>query len=120
VGLNCCAVPFPGKNHKINFRCASQIRLLVVGSVYFPAKLSTVYQASQNLGVNHLETVCRQIPEATRAQLLLLKERKPCISSRGTKKYWATAAEKSGLIEKETGLAFSSSSNTLTNDIDIT
>jgi len=78
------------------------------GSVYFPAKLSGIYQAAQNMAINHFNDSCRSIPELTRASLMSLKEKKSFVIG-GGKVYWANASHAVGVKETEdSGLAFTS------------
>ncbi|GAX09328.1 hypothetical protein FisN_6Lh303 [Fistulifera solaris] len=72
------------------------------GSVYFPSKLSSVYQAAQNMAVSHLMDACDEIDEGTRQQLSSLRSRKD--TAAGGKAYWALSCAKVGVSETETGL----------------
>jgi hypothetical protein len=72
------------------------------GSVYFPSKLSSVYQAAQNMAVSHLMDACDEIDESTRQQLSSLRSRKD--TAAGGKAYWALSCAKVGVSETETGL----------------
>jgi len=78
------------------------------GSVYFPAKLSGIYQAAQNMAINHFNGSCHCVPELTRARLLALKAKKTFVLG-GGKQYWANAAGIVGIVEGEDGLSFRSS-----------
>jgi hypothetical protein len=75
------------------------------GAVYFPAKLSGIYQAAQNQATNHFTESCRSIPDSIRARALALKDQKTVVLG-GGKQYWANAAELSGVVETENGLSF--------------
>jgi hypothetical protein len=75
------------------------------GAVYFPAKLSGIYQAAQNQATNHFPESCRSVPEPIRARFLTLKDKKTVVLG-GGKQYWANAAETCGVTETESGLAF--------------
>jgi hypothetical protein len=75
------------------------------GAVYFPARLSGIYQAAQNQATNHFCESCRTIPEPLRVRAMMLKEQKTVVLG-GGKQYWARAAELSGVAETENGLAF--------------
>lgn len=75
------------------------------GAVYFPAKLAGLYQAAQNMAINHLIDSCRTIPEDVRAKLVKLKEQKASVLG-GGKHYWANGARVLGVTELEHGLAF--------------
>ncbi len=72
------------------------------GSVYFPSKLSSVYQAAQNMAVSHLMDACDEIDEGTRQQLSSLRSRKD--TAAGGKAYWALSCAKVGVSETEAGL----------------
>jgi len=75
--------------------------------VHYPAQLKTLYQAAQNMAVNHLHVVCRNIPAPTLTKLAALKDKK-FVNARGTKQYWASAAESLGVVQRENGLFFAS------------
>jgi hypothetical protein len=70
------------------------------GAVYFPAKLSGLYQASQNMAINHFSKTCQSIPEHVRAKLLKLKEQRSLVVG-GGKHFWANAARVAGVVESE-------------------
>lgn len=72
------------------------------GSVYFPSKLSSVYQAAQNMAVSHLMDACDEIDGKIRDQLWSLRLRKD--TAAGGKAYWASSCAKVGVSETETGL----------------
>jgi hypothetical protein len=75
------------------------------GAVYFPAKLSGLYQASQNMAINHFSNNCQSIPETIRTKLLQLKERKSTVLG-GGKHFWANGARVMGVVEHENQLRF--------------
>lgn len=75
------------------------------GAVYFPARLSGIYQAAQNMAINHFHESCRGIPDNVRARLVTLKEKKSFVLG-GGKQYWANAAQVMGVAEGENGLEF--------------
>lgn len=75
------------------------------GASYFPAKRHGIYQAAQNMAVNHFHESCGHIPGGIRSKLLVLKEKKPIVAG-GGKRYWASAAEVQGIGEDEDGLVF--------------
>jgi hypothetical protein len=75
------------------------------GAVYFPAKLKGIYQAAQNMTVNHFHDTCTNIPEVLRARLMLLKEKKTIVHG-GGKQYWADTAREVGVGEGEEILEF--------------
>jgi len=79
------------------------------GAVYFPARMGTLYQAAQNMALNHFNSGCKSIPESTRSRLMMLKEKKPFVIARGTKQYWINTAKIMGLSENgENGLKLDS------------
>lgn len=94
-----------GRNRKIHAgqvgvrcrHCADiPIKKRARGAVYYPSKLSCVYQAAQNMASVHLVKHCTRVPESIRAELMK-KDRK---SSAGSgKDYWAVGARSVGIIE---------------------
>jgi hypothetical protein len=72
------------------------------GAVYFPLKLSYIYQAAQNMASIHLSDSCSQIPDDAKQKLRDLRHRRD--TALGGKKYWAEASSASGLYEMEEGL----------------
>jgi hypothetical protein len=72
------------------------------GAVYYPVKLSGMYQAAQNMASSHLSDSCSQIPPDVKQKLVDLRHRRDTAS--GGKKYWAEAGRASGLFEMEDGL----------------
>jgi len=97
VGIQCrfCCNVAPGRRSR--------------GAVYFPAKLHGLYQAAQNMAINHFTDSCQNIPEETRARIRLLKEQKSPIVV-GGKQYWANGARVLGIKETEDGLVFDEAS----------
>jgi hypothetical protein len=93
VGIRCkhCTVLPPGRRPR--------------GAVYFPAKLPGLYQAAQNMAINHFTESCLSIPEATRARILRLKAKKATVLG-GGKQYWANGARVLGIVETGHGLIF--------------
>jgi len=79
----------------------------VRGAAYFPAKLDGIYQAAQNMAINHINGRCENIPDVVRKRLLALKAKKSFVHG-GGKQHWASTAEIVGLIETEDGLKFRS------------
>jgi hypothetical protein len=73
--------------------------------VYYPTKLAGVYQAAQNMAVNHLNDFCHRLSADIRNRLLELRNSKETASG-GSKKYWAEACIAVGLYEDEDGLRF--------------
>lgn len=76
------------------------------GSVYYPTKLSGVYQAAQNMATTHLSNACTFLPIVIREQLILLHQRRD--TAAGGKHFWAEACRSMGLVEGENGLCFCS------------
>lgn len=74
------------------------------GAVYYPTKLSGVYQAAQNMAATHLSVSCFGIPTGIRQNLLDLHSRRDTAS--GGKQYWAGACDEMGLYEDESGIRF--------------
>ena len=70
------------------------------GAVYFPGKLSGLYQASQNMAINHFSKSCSSIPQETRERLQQLKEQKSGVLG-GGKHFWANGARVVGVYESE-------------------
>jgi hypothetical protein len=80
------------------------------GAVYFPSKLPGLYQAAQNMAINHFTNSCQTIPDAVRSRMLVLKERKTTVLG-GGKQYWANGARVLGIKETDNGLFFDRSSS---------
>lgn len=76
------------------------------GAMYYPAKLTGLYQAAQSLASGHLCTHCKHIPPGVRQELLVLKEKKS--SAGGGKDYWGEGVRILGVYEDASGLRFSS------------
>lgn len=81
------------------------------GAVYFPAKLTGLYQASQNMAINHFSNNCQSIPEPLRQKLMQLKEQKSTVLG-GGKLFWANCAKAIGVVEHEDQLRFEEKSDT--------
>lgn len=78
------------------------------GSTYFPSNLMGIYQAAQNLSVEHLQSgLCSEAPNDVRDKFSEFALSKPAASGAG-KKYWAEAGRKLGLIDTEDGIRFAS------------
>jgi hypothetical protein len=84
------------------------------GSVYFPAKLSGLYQASQNMAINHFNRSCQNIPEEIRTKLFELKERKSTVLG-GGKHFWANGARVIGVVEQNDQLRYEDEGNEIDN-----
>lgn len=74
------------------------------GAAYFPAKMSGLYQAAQNLAKSHLCGCCDTIPEGVKRQLVALQKRSR--AGHGGKHYWADGAKALGVDETERSLRF--------------
>lgn len=73
------------------------------GAVYFPGRLNGLYQASQNMAINHFQKSCRSIPAEVRERLFHLKDQKSSVLG-GGKHFWANGARVAGVYETEEGL----------------
>jgi hypothetical protein len=93
VGIRCrhCKILPPGRRPR--------------GAVYYPAKLAGLYQAAQNMAINHFTESCQSISEQTRNRLQMLREQKTTVLG-GGKQYWANGARVHGICETENGLIF--------------
>jgi hypothetical protein len=79
------------------------------GAVYYPAKLSGIYQAAQNMGAGHLTMLCENIDETTKKQLLRFQQGRSG-TGHGGKQYWADSARAQGVNESAgLGLVFADS-----------
>lgn len=76
------------------------------GAVYYPAKLSGLYQAAQNMTLNHFTTTCQSMPQELREEILRLKQRKSYVLG-GGKGYWARGGQIRNIIEIDDRLFFS-------------
>lgn len=75
------------------------------GAVYFPARLSSIYQSAQNMGTNHFNGRCPNIPDSVGEHLGTLKTQKS-FNHGGGKIYWADKAATAGVVELDDGLVF--------------
>lgn len=75
------------------------------GAVYYPAKLSGLYQAAQNMTLNHFTTSCQSMPQELREEILRLKQRKSYVLG-GGKGYWARGGQIRNIIEIDDRLFF--------------
>lgn len=96
VGIRCrhCTVLPPGRRPR--------------GAVYFPAKLPGLYQAAQNMAINHFTAACVNIPPEIKQRIIELKEKKTTVLG-GGKQYWANGARVVGIVETDNGLVFDKS-----------
>ena len=94
VGIRCkwCAARIPGGRKPR-------------GAVYYPSKLSGLYQAAQNMTINHFTKSCTSIPPDLKEKLCQLKEKKT-YQLGGGKGYWATGGRICGLREMDNRLFF--------------
>ena len=74
------------------------------GAMYFPSKLSGLYQAAQNLAVMHLMEHCTYIPAHIRENLIRLRDQKSAAG--GGKNEWAKRVHALGVYEDNQGLRF--------------
>lgn len=81
-------------------------RLRGRGAGYYPAKLSGVYQAAQNMATNHLNQHCNVIPAAIREELCSLRGGRHESSAGGGKQYWTNKCSEIGLMEYNDGVYF--------------
>jgi hypothetical protein len=75
------------------------------GAVYYPSKVSTIFQAVQNMATNHFVSgACTNIPSSILEEIVMLKSLKPNPSRRGEGKgYWARSAAKLGIANADGG-----------------
>lgn len=81
------------------------VHLRTKGAVYYPFRLSGLYQAAQNMAVAHLAGACFNISAYVKAQLVDYHNRKTA-SGHGGKQYWSDSARVLGVVETEEGLRF--------------
>ncbi|KAL7559843.1 hypothetical protein ACA910_015380 [Epithemia clementina (nom. ined.)] len=77
------------------------------GAVYYPSKLSGLYQAAVNMAKNHFMVSCQRIPLDIKARLARLKEKKTYMLG-GGKGYWSTGGRIRNVIEVDNRLFFES------------
>jgi len=98
---------------QVGLRCrhctALPLRARGRGAVYYPTKLSGVYQAAQNMATSHLIQACPTIPPALKRDLQKLREQRSNAS--GGKKYWADSTKAHSVVETEHGLQFDRGTN---------
>jgi hypothetical protein len=77
------------------------------GSTYFPSTLMGLYQAAQNLSVEHLQSgLCNELPPDVRERFSGFASGKKCGVSGAGKKYWAEAGRTLGLVDTDDGIRF--------------
>ena len=76
------------------------------GSVYYPTKLSSVYQAAQNMASSHLAESCTMIPDELKKEICRLRDEKSPLGGQSNtgKCYWADGMKWLGVCETESGL----------------
>ena len=91
------------KLSQIGIRCRhcahTPLRQRGRGSVYYPQKLSGVYQAAQNMATTHLAISCLCFSERMRQELSILHQRKD--TAAGGKVYWADACRRMGMVDDD-------------------
>ncbi len=79
------------------------------GSTYFPSNLIGLYQAVQNLSVEHLQSgLCTELPPDVKERFSRYASRKKSGRSGAGKMYWAEAGRRMGLIDTDDGIRFAS------------
>lgn len=73
-------------------------------AVYYPSKLSVMYQAAQNIVVSHLPELCESFSTDLRQHLMTLDNKRSGVG--GGKNYWCDAARAQGVCDTEKGLRF--------------
>jgi CMP-N-acetylneuraminic acid synthetase len=107
-----------GKNkpivlHQVGIRCCHCSHVPAgrrkKGSTYFPSNLIGLYQAAQNLCVEHLQSgLCTELPPDVKERFVAFASGKKSGASSAGKKYWAEAGRKLGLIDTDDGIHFAS------------
>lgn len=72
------------------------------GAIYYPTKLSGIYQAAQNMATTHLAESCHLVPDTVKTELVRLRGRRDLAS--GGKQYWADGCGAMGIIETPEGM----------------
>jgi hypothetical protein len=77
------------------------------GAVYFPQKLSGIYQSAQNMAKNHFRGPegCRNAPAHVNELLRDLRDDNTSVYG-GGQPYWAKTAGEAGIVETDNGLEF--------------
>lgn len=76
------------------------------GSTYFPSALISIYQAAQNLNLEHFQSgLCQEMSDEFKLLFRSFSEKRAAASFAG-KPYWADAARQLGLIDTEEGIRF--------------
>ncbi|GAX18811.1 hypothetical protein FisN_26Hh112 [Fistulifera solaris] len=103
-----------GRNKKITpgqvgIRCRHckhiPIKRRARGAMYYPSKLSCIYQMAQNMAAVHISQACEHVPTYIREQMEhSISDRKSLAGS--GKEYWATGARSVGVTEQQGRLVF--------------
>ncbi|GAX24041.1 hypothetical protein FisN_26Lh112 [Fistulifera solaris] len=103
-----------GRNKKIEpgqvgIRCRHckhiPIKRRARGAMYYPSKLSCIYQMAQNMASVHTSQACEHVPTYIREQMEhSISDRKSLAGS--GKEYWATGARSVGVTEQNGRLMF--------------
>lgn len=101
----------PVKVGQVGIRCIHckdlHPKLRTRASVYYPSRLTVLYQAAQNIVNVHLPELCESIPSHVRARLLSLDNKRSSVG--GGKNYWSDTAKTQGVVDTDEGLRFFSS-----------
>ena len=79
-------------------------KLRTRAAVYYPSRLSVLYQAAQNIVNIHLPELCESIPDDIRAKLVSLDNKRSSVG--GGKNYWSDTAQIQGIVDTDHGLSF--------------
>lgn len=82
-------------------------KLRTRAAVYYPSRLTVLYQAAQNIVNIHLPELCESMPEDIRAKLVKLENKRSSVG--GGKNYWSDTAQIQGIIDTDNGLRFDES-----------
>jgi hypothetical protein len=103
-----------GRNKKIEpgqvgIRCRHckhiPIKRRARGAMYYPSKLSCIYQMAQNMASVHTSQACEHVPTYIREQMEhSISDRKSLAGS--GKEYWATGARSVGVTEQDGRLMY--------------
>ena len=83
-------------------------KLRTRAAVYYPSRLTVLYQAAQNIVNVHLPELCESIPQDIRSKLVGLDNKRSSVG--GGKNYWSDTAQIQGIVDTENGLRFSEES----------
>ena len=75
------------------------------GAVYYPSKLSCIYQMSQNMATVHINQACEHVPAYLREAMEQSVSDRKSLAGSG-KEYWATGARSLGVMETNGRLMF--------------